>query len=119
MWIYTKYGFYGVVCARKTDNSNSLPDPSRLTIRTRNKQHLLNLQEKFPELQEYKIHEDGNADYLYRIFIPAEIFPSIMARLSEEIDYDRFKPAVEHFDGSDKYKSMLLDVWHATYKYQD
>lgn len=35
MWMFTKYGFYSVVCARESSKPNAPVDPTRVMIRAR------------------------------------------------------------------------------------
>ena len=58
MWIFTKYGFFSIVCAYEGRRSNPLPN--LVMIRARAKEHLLALQERFPALQTLEVLETRN-----------------------------------------------------------
>ncbi len=51
VWLFTKYGFYSVVCARQGDGSHSQPvDPDRIMVRARVRRHLEALKDRFADL---------------------------------------------------------------------
>jgi len=113
MWMFTKLGFITAVAARKGNGEPWQPvDPDRIAIRTRTRQQLENLIARFPDdLGGVPIWDDPLADYRYRIFVPKPTWVRIAAELADEIDYDRFKPAITNFPGSKEYHDRLLDVW--------
>lgn len=124
MWLFTKYGFYSTACGRKGDGNYGNPvNPDIIMVRARTEQHLLNLQDRFPVLQEYKIHDDVKVDYRYRLFVPKSIWKVVAADLIEEMDYDKFKPQVEQYadehDQPQDYHQLCLDVWHVMYQLLD
>src|SRR5688572_14499732 len=103
MWLFTKYGMITAVCARVSDEPHAPADPSRMAIRTRTRQQLDNLIQRFSDtLSNVPVHEDPKADYRYRIFIPKAVWVGIAAELADEIDYDRFKPSVIPFPGDEE-----------------
>jgi hypothetical protein len=56
MWLFTKYGLFSTVCARKGFGAKSDPvDPDRIKVRSRSRSHLERLQKRFPELVEFQI----------------------------------------------------------------
>ncbi len=64
MWLFTKHGFYSVVCARQGDGSYGRPiDPDRLMVRARVRGHLQALRKRFFDLLgHYDIIESNSAD---------------------------------------------------------
>ena len=70
MWLFTRYGFYSIACARKSDNSI---DPKLVMIRARLLPHLKNLQQRFPALAEVEVVTLPARDYLYRLIVPKVI----------------------------------------------
>ena len=51
MWVFTKYGFFSAVCARKGSGKYGQPvDPDRIMIRARLRSHLDALLKRFPDL---------------------------------------------------------------------
>lgn len=117
MWLYTKYGFYSVVCARAGKGRKTDPiDLSRLMVRARTRAHLKNLIERFPLLNHCPISANIGTDYPFRIFVPKTMWSSVLLELGMEVDYDNFKQAVgarvREVGGT--YCNVLHDVWEAT-----
>ena len=51
MWIFTKYGFFSAVCARRGDGNHGQPiDSDRIMVRARVRGHLEALMKRFPDL---------------------------------------------------------------------
>lgn len=114
MWLFTKYGFYSVVCARQGDGAAGAPiDRDRMMIRARSNEHLQRLKWRFyPLLLDYPILENAGTDYRYRIIIPESLWVAIAHDLAAEIDYDNFKAAVErHEPTRTLYQRTLGKVW--------
>lgn len=123
MWLFTKYGFYSASCARKGDGSyGNGVDPDTIMIRSRLKDHLLNLKARFKQIDSIEIHEDESVDYRFRLFVPKMIWQAILCDLAGEMDYDKFKPEVIKYsdenDQSAEYYESCLDVWRVMYDLQ-
>lgn len=118
MWIFSRYGFYSVVCAREGDGWNPKIDKDRLMVRARSKKHLENLIARFPELKSCKMIETPHNDYRFRLFCEKAAWNKIMAALSEELDYDNFKDKVKHHLGDKEYEQSLGEVWSTMYRFQ-
>ena len=71
MWVFTKYGFYSVVCAHQGDGSfNESVDLKRVMVRARDRGHLEALRVRFRGLLgDAVIHEHVGTVYAYRIFV--------------------------------------------------
>ena len=123
MWLFTKYGFYSSVCARKGDGHHNQPvDPDRLMIRARVRDHLEGLQMRFPEqLAEIAISETPDTDYRYRMFVDKAVWTPVLVGLAEEMDYDNFKSEVARHQGAAGagYEQALHDVWSVMYAFQE
>lgn len=115
MWLFTKYGFFSVVCARAGDGSGNSPvDPDRMMIRGRLRDHLERLKARCaPRLDASDIAESRDADYRYRMFVSKEAWQAIASELAGEVDYDNFKSAVAQYQGAagQAYDEALHDVW--------
>lgn len=113
MWLFTKYGFYSVVCARQGDGGYGQPiDESRLMVRARLRQHLKALQTRFPAvLGDDEILVFPGSDYAFRIFVPKTAWVTVAAELTDEIAYDNFKAEVARGDAGQSYEAALHDVW--------
>jgi hypothetical protein len=122
MWVFTKYGFYSVVCARQGDGRHGQPvDFSRLMVRARLRGHLDALKARFPELiGECEIQEFAGSDYACRIFVEKARWSRLMALLADDIDYDNFKSEVARHEGARgaAYEHALHDVWSVMYRLQ-
>ena len=46
MWIFTRYGFFSIACASKTDGTI---DPDKVMVRARLHEHLVSLKYRFPD----------------------------------------------------------------------
>jgi hypothetical protein len=113
MWLFTKYGFYSVVCARQGDGGYGQPiDANRLMVRARLRQHLEALRTRFPAvLGDAEILAFPGSDYAFRIFVPKADWVTVAAELTDEIAYDNFKAEAARGDASQSYEAALHDVW--------
>ena len=113
MWLFTKYGFYSVVCARQDDGGYGQPiDEDRLMVRARLRQHLETLQTRFPAvLGDAEILAFPGSDYAFRIFVPKAAWVKVAAEFAGEIAYDNFKAEVARGDADQGYEAALHDVW--------
>ena len=113
MWLFTKYGFYSVVCARQGDGGYGQPiDENRLMGRARLQQHLEALSTRFPALLgDARILAFPGSDYAFRIFVPKTAWVTVAAELTEEIAYDNFKAEVARGSAGDDYEAALHEVW--------
>jgi len=106
MWIFTETGFISAV--RKEDN------PSLLTVRARDRKSLGLLSEATGT----KVAQSPDADYPYRLFVPAEAFAKWVADQALKIDYSNFKNRVAKTRDYD-FASSLGEVWAAMLSVED
>ena len=122
MYIFTKYGFYSVVCGRQGDRSKFQPvDPDVLQVRARVNAHLADLAARFPNLLNRRaIKESTDTDYRFRLIVDKMVWSQVMAQLATETDYDSFKTAVGREAGVSgrAYLDALHEVWAVTCKLQ-
>lgn len=115
MWIFTKYGFFSAVCARKGNGRHGEPvDPDRIMVRARLRGHLDSLKERFPDLLgDCEILESVGTDYAFRLFVQKAAWAKVVATLAEETDYDNFKNKVKRHQGHSgtAYEDSLHEVW--------
>ncbi len=112
MWIFTKYGFFSAVCARKGFGEYGQPvDPDRVMVRSRSRHHLEQLQERFASLKSKQIESFPGSDYPFRIFPDKSAWAMVMKELAEEMDYDNFKSEVARQPNDAAYEDTLHDVW--------
>ena len=123
MWIFTKYGFFSAVCARKGDGRSGQPvDTDRIMVRARNVDHLKSLKRRFPQtIGDSEILITGSADYGSRIFVARTEWSKIVAELAAETDYDNFKSEVSRTMGTSdsEYYGALHNVWDVLHRYQN
>ena len=123
MWLFTRHGFYSVVCARKGDGGQGCPvDPLKVMARARMRDHLVRLIDRFPEaLRDCEIREFAGTDYAFRIFVSKSDWSTVLAGLNEELDYDNFKSEVARYQGREgrKYERSLHDVWSVMHELQE
>lgn len=122
MWIFTKYGFFSVVCARQgSGDSGQAVDPDRMMVRARVRDHLESLKDRFPDqLGECEIHDSTNTDYAFRLFVDKTAWSQVLAELADETDYDNFKDEVKAHQGpaGEAYVHSLHRVWDVMYRLQ-
>lgn len=101
MWVFTKRGFFTAV--------EDMDDANLLIIRCRVRADINNIRKAyFPEMSRTTFHEDF--DYPYRARITKDDFARGMERLTKDIDYGRFKPAVEAMQGK-KRANLYTSIW--------
>ena len=123
MWLFTQYGFFSAVCARKGDGSHGQPvDPDRIMIRARRRDHLDHLLARFSNILDgVEVHESTATEYRYRIFVDKTDWAIVLRELGDEADYDNFKSAVASRltgDNNGDYEHALHDVWEVMYGLQ-
>ncbi len=122
MWVFTKYGFYSAVCARQGNGAHGQPvDLDRIMVRARVREHLDALIDAYPDLlTDAEIKTFPGTDYAYRLFLPKEVWTTLLSWLGNDIDYDNFKGEVGRFQGQvgADYEHALHDVWGIMYKIQ-
>ncbi len=105
MWLLTPFGFFSVV--EKAGDRLA----GKLTLRARVREDLDQLRQGYlPELGE--IIAGRGSDYRYRAQAPRAAVAAAMGRIIEALDYDNFKNAVAHTQGSAR-AHLYHDVWHA------
>jgi hypothetical protein len=118
MWLFTRYGFFSVACASKSDGAL---DPDTLMIRARRKAHLQKLQVRFPAIARAEILAWPNSDYRYRIIITKTVWAEIVAALAREQTWSNFKDEAAHFQGTtgSAYVDALHKVWSTMHRLQE
>jgi hypothetical protein len=122
MWIFTKHGFFSVVCARNGNGEHGQPvDPNRMMVRGRLRSHLDALKRRFPSLLgQFEIQEFVGTDYPFRIFVSKAAWIKVLSELANETDYDNFKSEVARYQGRKgaAYRDALHDIWSLTTELQ-
>ena len=131
MWIFTLHGFFSVVNTTELQDDfngekNVEAKDETIEIRSRYRQHLELLKERFPDqLKDHTIfgYDDPNSeyarrDYEYRIIVTAEEWVFLGALLAADVDYPNFKDEVHQCSGDSKigetpYMSQLYKVYSA------
>jgi hypothetical protein len=117
MWLFTRYGFFSVACARRPNDSI---DPDNVMIRSRRKAHLQNLQTRFHELAAAELIALPDRDYRYRLIVSKPLWSKIVAELTNEQDWSNFKNEAARFQGTrgSDYIHALHRVWEVMYEFQ-
>lgn len=85
-------------------------DPTYLKVRSRRRDHLVNL---FPEHAE-RIEQDVGTDYKYRLYLLKDYVAEVVSKRVRAIDYPNFKDSVKNHELHELY----ADFWHLHYAYQ-
>jgi hypothetical protein len=111
MWLFTRYGFYSIACARKPDGSI---DREQVMIRARRIAHLENLQARFPALSAAEVLTLPNRDYGYRVIVPKGLWAGFASELAQEQEWSNSKCEAEKRQGEAgvDYIRALHNVWH-------
>jgi hypothetical protein len=117
MWLFTKHGFFSVVCGRADAGHGAQLDSDTLMIRSRRRAELAALIAACPELAGREIAEDAGTDYRYRLVVPRHVWQTVAAQLAAEIDYGNFKSAAGRIAGTD-YVHALHEVWDIMHRHQ-
>lgn len=117
MWLFTRYGFYSIACARNPDDSIN---PNLMMIRARRSAHLQALQHRFSDLAGVEIVTLPNRDYRYRMIATKEMWARIVNELAQEQEWSNFKNEVAKFQGSagSNYVDALHKVWSIMHNLQ-
>ena len=122
MWIFTKYGFFSIACANKRGSGDI--DPNVVMVRSRLKEHLVNLQERFKEtdIAKLAIEDSTHTDYRYRIVMPKDEWVAALSEMSAEQTWRNFKNEASLFTRAHKlgtrYVHALHDIWEVMYRLQ-
>ena len=122
MWLFTKYGFFSIACADK-QGSKTL-DPDIFMIRARSRQHLVNLQERFKDIELFQVPiiESREADYRYRLVVSKALWIQAVSALLEEQTWRNFKNEATAFEKLKKLSSGYADslhrIWEVMFQFQ-
>lgn len=121
MWLFTRHGFFSVVCGTRTPKAGPIrlpkvSDKKTMMIRARSKIHLQALQVAHESLLgKVAISTTSGTDYKYRMILPRDVWLKLALELAEEVDYGNFKsecgggplPTPDR----QQYTNKLHDVW--------
>ncbi len=111
MWVFTRYGFVSIACARKKDGSL---DEDTVMVRARARKHLENLQERFPDsaLGKADILTGAGTDYRFRLIVPKAEWASLLSQLAMEQTWPNFKNEASRCAGLKKVSGMYVHALH-------
>jgi hypothetical protein len=115
MFIFFPFGFVSIVLARTSAQPGALPDPTRVQIRARVRQHLVALQDLFPALLgSITIIESPRADYGFRLICSKAALSSVLAEYVLTMQTTNVKNAVAAVQGASgrDYTDAVHQVWH-------
>jgi hypothetical protein len=112
MWIFTKYGFFSIACA---NDAGGKIDPDKVMVRTRLREHLDSLKERFPKtvLGQAEIQVSEHTDYRYRIVVPKADWVAALAELATEQTWANFKTEAGRFSIAKKKAHAYVDALHS------
>lgn len=122
MWIFTRYGFFSIACANKPDGREI--DSDSVMVRARDKQHLLNLQERFKgtSIASLAIQTTPENDYRYRLVMPKTDWVGALSEMATEQTWRNFKNEASLFARTHKFSSLYVDalhnIWDVMYRLQ-
>ena len=122
MWVFTRYGFFSIACAR---NKNGSIDIDRVMVRARMRKHLDNLRERFPDsaFGRAEILRDAGTDYLFRVIVAKSEWAAALSQMAMEQTWPGFKSEAARFErlheDSSRYVDALHQVWWSMAKLQD
>jgi predicted small integral membrane protein len=121
MWIFTRYGFFSIACASKTDGTI---DPDNLMVRARLHEHLVSLRDRFPdsEIGKAEILSWDGRDYKYRIIVSKVAWVGALTEMAAEQTWSNFKNEASKFSRAKKmahaYVDSLHQIWEVMYRLQ-
>ena len=108
MWIASKLGFYSIVQKGGTFH-----------VRARARKDLLNLvAATSSDLGPGQISESPEADYRWRIVLPAEDMKPVWDALAASVDYPNFKSQIASTPDQRDKLPIYHEIWHLLYDYQ-
>jgi predicted small integral membrane protein len=111
MWIFTRYGFFSIACASKTDGTI---DPDNVMVRARLHEHLVSLKDRFPdsELGKAEILSWDGRDYKYRVIVPKVAWVGALTEMAAEQTWSNFKNEASRFSRAKKMAHAYVDSLH-------
>lgn len=124
MWLFTRYGFFSVVCARTSARPGAPVDAGTVMVRARKRSHLEALIRRFvdrprpgdrSDLLDWigvKVVTSKGTDYPYRVFLSKAAWADASHDLATEMTWDDFKGHVHQELAADReYLAALHAVW--------
>lgn len=108
MWLFTRYGFFSIVCGDTKDE---------IVVRARHGAHLENLQERFPTLRGLKIFKNAGTDYQYRIIVNKRAWKFAAEKMVDEMTWHNFKDEARRYEDAEVrrqgtgYVRLLHAIW--------
>lgn len=122
MWILSpRLGFLSVVLA-DTEPGSRVPDPDRVMVRGRRREHLALLQQRHSQLAGFQIVESpAHCDYRWRMIVPKRLFAEALFDAVMDLSYRNAKgEAHRHAETvGDDYVAALHDVWSRLKRLRD
>ena len=114
MWLFTRWGFYSIACARQGDggNENEINSHS-LVIEAFSQQHLEALKAHLPDLIGNSfIQEVAESELRFHMIVDKNIWSQVMLSLSQELNYDDFREEMvqKHSMDDPSYLKAMTDI---------
>ncbi len=128
MWLFTRHGFYSVVCGKQRERdthgvlkkSNEV-DMTTMLVRSRDRAHLENLLMFVPKLLKgVSITETPHTDYRYRLVVSRHVWNQVAQYLQQDVRYGNFKGKCheEEEQCGEQYVTALHEVWSTMHRTQ-
>lgn len=115
MWLFTRWGFYSITCARQGDDASTGNeiDAHSLVIEAFNEQHLTALKSHLPDLiGNCLIKEVAESEFRFHMIVDKNIWSQVMLSLSQELNYDDFREEMvqKHSMDDPAYLKVITDI---------
>lgn len=124
MWIFTTFGFFSVVCARRDKNkADQFVSHDILMVRARDFVHLENLRDRCDILKHHRIIHSTDTDYPVRMIVTKAEWLFILSCVTADLNFSNFKEKIMQVADDDfrmrDYSKSLGDVWYRMREIQD
>ena len=115
MWLFTRWGFYSIACARQGDDGSTGNeiDSHSLVIEAFDEQHLTALKSHLPDLiGNCFIKQVAESEFRFHMIVDKNIWSQVMLSLSQELNYDDFREEMvrKHSMDDPAYLKAMTDI---------
>ena len=115
MWLFTRWGFYSIACARQGNDGSTGNeiDSHSLVIEAFDEQHLTALKSHLPDLiGNCFIKKVADSEFRFHMIVDKNIWSQVMLSLSQELNYDDFREEMvrKHSMDDPAYLKAMTDI---------